>query len=121
MPQTLSKSERLSGKTAVGDLLKKGRWGVTADFKYCWTCSGSGETHRIMVSVPKKNFKRAVKRNLLKRRIRESYRTQKELLGAGPALDIMFYYNSKEVLDSGTIKSEVAEILRTLSEKNSMK
>lgn len=74
-----------------------------------------------MVSVPKKNFKRAVKRNLLKRRIRESYRTQKELLGAGPAMDVMFYYNTKEVLDSGTIKSEVAEILRTLSEKNSMK
>jgi len=35
---------------------------------------------RMAVSVPKKHFKRAVKRNLIKRRIRESYRKQKHTL-----------------------------------------
>jgi len=32
------------------------------------------------ISVSKKNFKRAVKRNLIKRRIRETYRKQKYIL-----------------------------------------
>ena len=120
-PQTLTKSERLSGKTAVGDLLKKGRWGVTANLKYCWLVTENIGHSRIMVSVPKRNFKRAVKRNLLKRRLRESYRTQKEILSGCNDIDVMFFYNSKEVLDSGTIRTEVAEILTTLSEKTQIK
>ena len=119
MPQTLSKEERLSGKTAVGDLLKKGRWGFTANLKYCWLYPGSGDCNRILVSVPKRNFKRAVKRNLLKRRLRESYRTRKELLAAPAPVDLMFFYNSKEVLDSAVIRTEVEEVLRTLTEKMS--
>lgn len=115
MPQTLPKKERLSGKTAVSELLKKGRWGYTADIKYCWLRREDAGENRVMVSVPKRNFKRAVKRNLLKRRLRESYRTRKELLEGRP-VDIMFFYNSKEIADSVTIASEVEEILRTLSE-----
>lgn len=122
MAQTLSKSERLSGKTAVNDLLKKGRWGTTASLKYCWLVrEENGCAARILVSVPKRNFKRAVKRNLLKRRLRESYRTQKDILSGFPAMDIMFFYNSKEVLDSAAIKEEVGSILRTLAEKHSEK
>ena len=120
MAQTLSKEERLSGKTAVGGLLKKGRWGFTANLKYCWLYPGSGECSRIMVSVPKRSFKRAVKRNLLKRRLRESYRTQKDLLGTPGPVDLMFFYNSREVLDSAVIRSEVEEVLRTLTEKLSV-
>lgn len=117
MEQTLTKDERLFGKTAVGDLLKKGRWGVTANLKYCWLTHEGDACNRIMVSVPKRNFKRAVKRNLLKRRLRESYRTQKELLSGNRSVDVMFFYNSKEVLDSEVIRAEVKEILTILSEK----
>ncbi len=117
MPQTLSKEERLSGKTAVGDLLKKGRWGFTADLKYCWLYPGSGECNKVLVSVPKRNFKRAVKRNLLKRRLRESYRTRKELLTAPAPVDLMLFYNSKEVLESSVILAEVEEVLRSLTGK----
>ena len=40
---------------------------------------GNMQPNAVMVSVPKRNFKRAVKRNLLKRRIRESYRLNKEI------------------------------------------
>lgn len=117
MAQTLSKTERLSGKTAVNDLLKKGRWGFTPSIKYCWLVREDEGSARILVSVPKRNFKRAVKRNLLKRRIRESYRTQKDILEGAPAMDVMFFYNSKEVMDSTVIKEEVGLILRTLAGK----
>ena len=63
-----------------------------------------------MVSVPKKLFKRAVKRNLLKRRIRESYRLQKDL--PGKPVDILFIYTSPEVMPSETIFKAVGEGLR---------
>ena len=115
--QTLSKKERLSGKTAIGDLMKKGRWGICGCLKYCWRCTDGDTGHRIMVSVPKRNFKRAVKRNLLKRRLRESYRTQKGLLSSELSIDVLFFYNSAEVLDYSAIRADVASILSTLNAK----
>ena len=68
------------------------------------------------MSVPKKLFKRAVRRNLLKRRLRESYRLQKELL-TGVGVDFMLAYNSPEVLPFDIIRQEVAEVLEKISSK----
>ena len=76
MTQTLPKRERLSGKTAISTLMKKGRWGGAGCLKYCILSPGGAEFNRLIVSVSKRSFKRAVKRNLLKRRMREAYRTQ---------------------------------------------
>lgn len=115
---TLPKSERLCGKTSVTALMSKGRWGSSAGLKYCFLeGEASGEDpvpNRMMVSVPKRFFKRAVKRNLLKRRIRESYRNLKEILPQKGS-SIMFLYNTKEVLDSESIRSSIKEILGSLS------
>lgn len=61
---------------------------------------------RILVSVPKRCFKRAVKRNLLKRRIREAYRIRKM---AG--VDIMFQYNSADIADFAAVQADIAAIL----------
>ena len=115
MDGTLTKSERLSGQTAVSDLMKRGRWGTAGCLKYCYLMHDDGTLNRIMVSVPKKNFKRAVKRNLLKRRIRESSRTQKGLLSVAGSVDVLFYYNSKDVLGSEIVRKDVAQVLSNLS------
>ena len=112
---TFSKAERLSGKTALARLIEGGRWGTTAHLKYCWLAS-DGDLNRLLVSVPKKLFKRAVRRNLLKRRLRESYRLQKELLTAS-GVDFMIAYNSPEVLPFDVIRLEVAEVLEKISSK----
>ena len=118
---TFSKSERLCGKKDIDRLLKKGRyWRVSDSFRICFLRRElsdpreDNETSRIMVSVPKKLFKRAVKRNLLKRRIRESYRNLKDILPQKGS-SIMFLYNTKEVLDSESIRSSIKEILGSLS------
>ena len=77
---TFKKEERLCGKTLIGELLAKGKHGNVPGMRYLVRKNTGCEHARILVSVPKKIFKRAVKRNLCKRRIREAWRKQKHLL-----------------------------------------
>ena len=63
--------------------------------------------------MPKRLFKRAVKRNLLKRRIREAYRRQKDLVSA-PA-DILFIYTAPEVLPYEVIYADMTAVLLALN------
>ena len=94
--------------------MTKGRWGFTSGLKYCFLRREDGSTeNRVMVSVPKRLFKRAVKRNLLKRRLRESYRVRKDLV---QGTDILFLYNSKEILDSKEIARQVEQILKNIGQ-----
>lgn len=113
MDAALPKSERLCGLKAVGELFQTGK-SVSAGCLRCkYLLREDGEVSRIVVSVPKRSFKRAVKRNLLKRRIRESYRRQKALLG--PGVDILFIYTSVEVLSYEVIYADMASLLHAVS------
>ena len=115
-PATLPKSERLCGKKPVAALMERGKGGVAGCLRYRFLHREGSEADapaRILVSVPKRSFKRAVKRNLLKRRIRESYRLQKELLPAG--IDIMFVYLPREVLPSAEIYAAMTAVLSAIA------
>ncbi len=74
---------------------------------------GTADQSRILVSVPKRHFKRAVKRNLLKRRIREAYRLNKDLLSNAKS-DIMLVYTSAQVLPFSEIEADVKSILKKI-------
>lgn len=115
---TLRKEERLYRREDIAALVSRGRYGAGGQpIRYCLRLGTGEPLNRILVSVPKKNFKRAVKRNLLKRRIRESYRLQKQLLPSCGGADIMFVYSSKEVLSSEEIFALVGNILREAASK----
>lgn len=114
---SLPKAERLSGRTAVSDLFSKGNWGGYGALRYCFRKGNGQDVNRIMVSVPKKFFRRAVKRNLLKRRIRESYRRQKSLVPSSAGIDIAFLYNTKDLLDYRTIYETVGTILKKIGDE----
>ena len=115
MAATLSKSERLCGKKAIAGLMEHGKCGVSGCLRYKFLKAGEAGVSRILVSVPKRFFKRAVKRNLLKRRIRESYRLQKDLLPA--PVDIAFLYLDREVLPFSDIYAAMTAVLTAVAAK----
>lgn len=108
---TLPKKERLCGKTSISRLLAKGRHGNVPGLRFCVLTETGNDTDRVMVSVPKKLFKRAVKRNLLKRRLRESYRRQKHNIKEGCGIDILLTYSSKEILSYDDIYTAVGNVI----------
>ncbi|MCR5351034.1 MAG: ribonuclease P protein component [Bacteroidales bacterium] len=116
LSHTLSKEERLCGKTTVSALISDGKWGATEHLRFCWVAGRETGLNRLMVSVPKKFFKRAVKRNLLKRRLRESYRLQKELLTT-TGVDLMLAYASPDIAETAILFAEVTDILQRIQTK----
>ena len=116
---TLPKKERLCGKTSISMLLAKGKHGNVEGLRYLCRKGTGNDVNRFMVSVPKKLFKRAVKRNLLKRRIRECYRKQKHNLTIENGLDVLFMYSTKEILSYEQIYAAVGQIIDKIN--NSVK
>ena len=115
---TLPKKERLCGKKGIESLLARGKHGNAGAIRYIYKLNNGEEHNRVLVSVPKKLFKRAVKRNLLKRRIRESWRRLKNNLDSGNGIDILFMYSTKEVLSYKEIYEIISGIVDRLSEKS---
>jgi ribonuclease P protein component len=80
--QTFKKDERLCNFTAIEKLFNEGHSFFIHPVKIIWMeyetgCSNSAQ---LLISVPKRNFKHAVARNLIKRQIREAYRLNKKIL-----------------------------------------
>jgi ribonuclease P protein component len=116
-PHALPKSERLSSLTAVRRLFTDGASGFVYPFRYMVLKSESTTPSvEVLFSVPKRNHKRANKRNTLKRRMREAYRLNNEALHAaikeqGSELDIALVYSTKDLLPYKTIENAVRKIL----------
>lgn len=141
------KAEKLCGRHDIAALMAHGRRGVCGCIRYCClvspaeglpdgSLSAGADAARVMVSVPKKHFKRAVRRNLLKRRIREAYRLQKALLLDPPApaaqadptapaglavagrpgrrYDILFTFAGSDLVPYADIAEAVASILKDI-------
>lgn len=76
----------------------------------------------ILISVSKKRFKRAVKRNRVKRQIREAYRKNKTpllslLAGKGEQLAIAFIYLTDQLLPSVEMEEKMQIALARIMEK----
>ena len=71
---------------------------------------------QVAFSVPKKRFKRANKRNLIKRRLRESYRLNKnnfyqDLHQKGIHIQLLIVYIAPEILSYQKIEPKIKSIL----------
>ena len=79
---------------------------------------------QVVFSAPKKSFKRAVDRNLIKRRMREAYRGNKHLLYEHLVenqqnLHLLIIYTAKEIADFEVINDNMLKALKTLIQKTS--
>jgi ribonuclease P protein component len=107
------KEERLSSEKLIKELFQKGSSFYFFPFKVLVMANPdkSARFHQLLTSVSKKNFKRAVDRNLIKRRMRESYRLNKNLLPDSPLLLIAYIYNAKEILTFAQIQERFVKTL----------
>lgn len=110
---TFQKQERLHKEKLIQELFKTGSSFYLYPFKVL--LQHNPETtfpvHQVMISVSRKNFKRAVDRNLIKRRIRESFRLNKNLLPATPKILIAYIYTAKEILTFAQIQERLVKTL----------
>jgi ribonuclease P protein component len=119
-----SKSEHLCGDTRISRLFTQGESFIVYPLRvvYIVTTNEEKEAVSVLISVPKKRFKRAVKRNKLKRLIREAYRHNKHqlidtMIANGKKLHLAFNYVSDEEMDLDAISKKMKIALEKLSAK----
>jgi ribonuclease P protein component len=117
VPHTLGKEERLCSRKAIEELFSGGHQSVSAYPIRAVFMPREQSGVRIMVSVSKRYFKHAVKRNRIKRQLREAYRLQKELLlPLSGGLDIAFLWTSDEMLSTEKVFRRIHNILQRIHE-----
>lgn len=126
---TLPRSERIRSLKAIRRLFSEGRGGFVYPIRYMALSSDCAQSEEskseergveVLFSVPKKFHKRANKRNLLKRRMREGYRLNRQLLveklGAqAKELDLALIYSAKELHSYKTIENVIRKVLEQVS------
>lgn len=121
---TFKKEERISSQKEIDLLFNEGTSFVSYPLRIIFIekKAPSVTPSSVLVNVSKKRFKRAVKRNQIKRLIRESYRLNKHsLLGflseKNKELLIAFLYISNEVSSYKEIEKAMVKAIGTLKEK----
>ena len=121
---TFKKTERISLQKELDCLFKEGNAFISYPLRvvYIEQKPLSGAPVSVMVSVSKKKFKRAVKRNRMKRLIREAYRQKKAaLIGhcqeKESGLLIAFLFIGKELCLWKEMEAAMEKALAILKEK----
>lgn len=118
----LHKSEKLCSRTAINELFARGDSAIAYPLRAVFRTNDSErpKAAQFMISIPKKKIHTAVGRVLMRRRVRESYRLNRNLLyptleACGKNVDIAFTYLSKSEADYALIDSKMKDLLGKIS------
>lgn len=121
---TFIKEERLSSQKDIDFLFENGSSFISYPLRIIFKerDSDSSSLPSILVSVSKKRFKRAVKRNRIKRLIRETYRLNKNELTEFLVLKkknllIAFLYVSNDLLEYPEIDKSMKKAIEILKNR----
>ncbi len=122
---TFKKEERLTSKKIIDSLFTEGDSFLSYPVKVVFieTKLPSKFPVQAAFSVGKRNFKRAVHRNLIKRKMRESYRLNKQTLYnslSGKQVAVFFIFVGKEIPDSQQVNSSIEKGINKLIAKTSI-
>ena len=119
---TLGRGEHLKSRRSIERLFARGRSAMVFPLRAIYEEVERGEGEKpvqVLVSVPKRNMRRAVGRNRVKRLMREAYRLNKLgleglLLERGKGLNVAFVYVSKELPDYEHVRVAMVKVLETI-------
>lgn len=125
MSFTLKKHEVLRSKNDIKELFDVGSSLFVYPFKVYFLPNPTQETNQVLFSVSKKYFKRAVDRNLVRRRMREAYRLNKSLFideqNETFSLSIALIYISKFKLSFAEIETKLKQVFVRLNKTDHQK
>ena len=121
---TLKKEERLCSQKILGEMFTSGESFLVYPLKVVFLKTEPPQSIPVQAafSVSKRNFKRAVKRNLLKRRMREAFRLNKHpfhdrLAAKKLHISMMFVFVGKDLLEFATIEKAMISAFKKVLAK----
>jgi ribonuclease P protein component len=127
--QTLTKQERVCSRIVIDKLFKGGKSHSLSAYplRVVYMLQRNDENTDVrqpklqfLVSVPKKCFKRAVKRNRVKRQVREAYRKNKARLDNLPdneSLVMAFIWLDDKTRSSADVETDVVSLINRIGER----
>ncbi|MCK4664648.1 MAG: ribonuclease P protein component [Bacteroidales bacterium] len=118
---TFKKKERLKSKKIINSLFTDGNSYVEYPYRILWGKFNFNSPFpaQFGISVSKKKFKKAVDRNLIKRRTKEAYRKNKYILydfcrENGIKIAVMIVYIANDIILYSEIEKKIILILKRL-------
>ncbi len=120
--QTFPKEEKLTSKKEIESLFKSGKTLFSFPYKiyFCYADKEEKTNARVLITVPKRQFKKAVDRNRIKRLFREAYRRNKfklDLSTSNKPLLIAFLYVHSEIVSYAETEKKIKLILDKINQQ----
>jgi len=121
MPYTYSKKDKLKSQKLIEKLFSEGKSMAAYPLRmvYLKTDVEKEATFKAGVSVSKRNFKKAVQRNRIKRLMREAYRGHKNTCfnNSSNTFALMILYIGKEEVEFASVNTQMQRLLEKFANK----